>query len=62
MRALITDEMVRTIGIVGSPEECVAEIENRFGAMASEICCYFAGYDAAGADLAALIDGLHQPA
>jgi probable F420-dependent oxidoreductase len=60
MHALITDEMVRTLGIVGSPDECVAEIENRFGALASDICCYFPGYPPDAADVAALVDGLHS--
>jgi probable F420-dependent oxidoreductase len=60
MHALITDEMVRTIGIVGSPNECVAQIENRFGAMASDICCYFPGYTPDAADVAALVAGLHR--
>ena len=59
MRELITDEMVRTIGIAGSPDECVAAIENRFGAISSDICRYFPGYAPDAADVAALVDGLH---
>ena len=31
MRALITPEMVQTIGVAGTPEECAAEIGRRFG-------------------------------
>lgn len=59
MRALITEEMVRTIGIVGSPAECAVEVENRFGAMASDVCCYFPGYGPRDEDLAELVRGLH---
>ncbi len=60
MRALITEEMVRTIGIVGSPAECAEQIQNRFGAMASDVCCYFPGYAPDREDLAALVAGLHR--
>lgn len=59
MRALISDDMVRTIGIVGTPHDCAAEIEKRFGAMASDICCYFPGYTPSARDLADLVAGLH---
>ena len=44
MRALITPEMVQTIGVAGTPEECAAEIGRRFGADAGDVCCYFPGY------------------
>ena len=58
MRALITPEMVRTIGVAGSPAECAAELARRFGDHADEICCYFPGYapdsDAVGEFVAAL--------
>ncbi|HTQ20254.1 TIGR03617 family F420-dependent LLM class oxidoreductase [Mycobacterium sp.] len=60
MRALITDEMVRTLGIVGTPRDCVAELERRFGAIASDVCCYFPGYTPDAGDVAALVDGLHS--
>ncbi|QLL08802.1 TIGR03617 family F420-dependent LLM class oxidoreductase [Mycobacterium vicinigordonae] len=59
MRALITDEMVRTIGIAGSPAECAVAIEKRFGAMASDVCCYFPGYRPSAQDLADLVGELH---
>jgi probable F420-dependent oxidoreductase len=44
MRKIISEEMVRTYAVVGSPDECAAEIERRFGAHASDVCCYFPGY------------------
>ena len=39
------DEMVARIGVVGTPEQCAAEIDRRFGAHASDVCCYFPGYN-----------------
>jgi len=54
MRTLITDEMVRTYGIVGTPEECATQIQNRYGTHASDVCCYFPGYTPCQADVAAL--------
>jgi probable F420-dependent oxidoreductase len=54
MRALITEEMVRTYGIVGTPEECATQIQNRYGTHASDVCCYFPGYTPCQADVAAL--------
>jgi probable F420-dependent oxidoreductase len=60
MRALITDDMVARIGVVGTPEQCAAEIGRRFGAHASEVCCYFPGYTPAGVQVADLIAALHD--
>jgi probable F420-dependent oxidoreductase len=55
MRALITDEMVRTFGIVGTPQECATNIQSRFGTHVSDICCYFPGYTPSQADVADLV-------
>jgi probable F420-dependent oxidoreductase len=60
MRALITDEMVRTYGIVGTPEQCAAQIQDRYGARASDVCCYFPGYTPSQADIAELIAALQR--
>lgn len=46
MFALITDEMVSTLAVRGTPEECAAELGRRFGDLAERVCCYFPGYDA----------------
>jgi probable F420-dependent oxidoreductase len=59
MRALITDRMVHTLGIVGNPEQCAAEIDKRFGAVADEVCCYFPGYTPRNEDIADLITAMH---
>lgn len=46
MTGLVTDEMLETLAVRGTPEECAAEIERRFGDVAERVCCYFPGYDA----------------
>ena len=45
MTALITDEMLETIAVLGTPEECAAEIRRRYGDHADRICAYFPYYD-----------------
>ncbi|MFD8245850.1 TIGR03617 family F420-dependent LLM class oxidoreductase [Nocardia sp. NPDC059691] len=60
MRAAVTDEMVRTIGVAGTPEECAAQIRARFGAGIEEVCCYFPGYTPDAADVADLVQALHR--
>jgi len=45
MKALVSDEMIATIAVRGTPEECAAEIARRFGGVAERVCCYFPGYD-----------------
>ena len=59
MRRLITDEMVETLGVVGNPEHCAAEITGRFGGHAGEVCCYFPGYDPRPEHVADLVRELH---
>ncbi|OBG30269.1 TIGR03617 family F420-dependent LLM class oxidoreductase [Mycobacterium sp. 852002-51057_SCH5723018] len=60
MRALISDDMVRTFGIVGTPEECAEQIGTRFGGHASDVCCYFSSYTPDAADVADLVAALHR--
>lgn len=60
MRALITDEMVERIGVVGSPAECAAEIVRRFGAHADEVCCYFPAYQPDPDAVSSLVAALHS--
>jgi probable F420-dependent oxidoreductase len=59
MRALITEEMVRTIGVVGTPADCAARIRDRFGPDVTEVCCYFPGYTPDPAAVADLVTALH---
>lgn len=46
MVGLVTDEMLETLAVRGTPEECAAEITRRFGDVADRVCAYFPGYDA----------------
>jgi probable F420-dependent oxidoreductase len=45
MIELVTDEMVATLAVRGTPEECAAEIKRRFDDVADRVCAYFPGYD-----------------
>ena len=47
MMALVTDEMLSTLAVRGTPEECAAEIQRRFGDHAERVCAYFPGYEPA---------------
>jgi len=62
MRALITDDMVRTLGVVGTPEHCADQVRDRFGSHSTEVCCYFPGYTPRPADVADLVEALHGTA
>lgn len=44
MAALIDDDVLATIGVVGRPAEIGAEIGRRFGHAADRVCLYFPGY------------------
>jgi alkanesulfonate monooxygenase SsuD/methylene tetrahydromethanopterin reductase-like flavin-dependent oxidoreductase (luciferase family) len=43
---LVDDTVARTLAVVGTPEECAAELTRRFGDVADRVCVYFPGYDA----------------
>lgn len=58
MMALVSDEMVATIAVRGTPEECAAELGRRFGAHAERVCCYFPGYDPPPAQVGELATAL----
>jgi len=45
MVGLITDDMMHTIAVHGTPDQVAAEIVTRFG-HCDRICAYFPGYDA----------------
>ncbi len=58
MGRLIDDEMVETLAVVGTPQECADQIVERFCPTARRVCCYFPGYpvgDEAIAELAAAL-------
>lgn len=44
MAGLVSDEMLRTIAVVGTPQQVGAEIGRRFGHAADRVCLYFPGY------------------
>lgn len=41
MAGKVDDTMVRTLAVIGTPEECADQIVERFGAIADRVCCYF---------------------
>jgi probable F420-dependent oxidoreductase len=50
MGELITDDMVATLAVHGTPEECARQIVARYGGWADRVCAYFPYYRA-GDDL-----------
>lgn len=46
MAGLVTDEMVSTLAVHGTPAQCAQEIVARFGADVSRVCAYFPFYEA----------------
>ncbi len=59
MPALITDEMLHTLAVVGTPEQCAAQIRARFVDHADRVCAYFPGYPVTDEDIADLAAALH---
>jgi alkanesulfonate monooxygenase SsuD/methylene tetrahydromethanopterin reductase-like flavin-dependent oxidoreductase (luciferase family) len=62
MLDLVTDEMVATLAVRGTPEECAGELRRRFGDTADRVCAYFPGYDAPLAQIRDLAAALRDPA
>jgi probable F420-dependent oxidoreductase len=60
MSGLIDDTMVRTIAVVGTPDECAREIVARFGGISRRVCCYFPGYPSTDDDIAALVAAIND--
>lgn len=46
MASLITDDMISTIAVHGTPEQCAEEIVARYGQHATRVCAYFPWYEA----------------
>jgi probable F420-dependent oxidoreductase len=55
----IDDDVLRTLAVVGTPEECAAEITRRFGDVADRVCAYFPGSDHPPSTLRRLATALH---
>ena len=45
MTALINEEMVETLAVRGTPQQCADELRRRFGDVADRVCAYFPGHD-----------------
>jgi alkanesulfonate monooxygenase SsuD/methylene tetrahydromethanopterin reductase-like flavin-dependent oxidoreductase (luciferase family) len=60
MFELITDELLATIAVVGTPEDCARQIIYRFGHLADRVCCYFPGQDLPPDQLRDLVTALHS--
>jgi probable F420-dependent oxidoreductase len=58
MIGLIDDTMLRTLAVAGTPAECAAEIQIRFGDVADRVCAYFPGSNHPPETIAALATGL----
>jgi alkanesulfonate monooxygenase SsuD/methylene tetrahydromethanopterin reductase-like flavin-dependent oxidoreductase (luciferase family) len=59
MFELITDELLTTIAVIGTPEQCAQQIISRFGDLADRVCCYFPGQDLPPDQLRDLVTALH---
>jgi probable F420-dependent oxidoreductase len=60
MGELITDEMVSTIAVHGTPEQCAREIVARYGKWADRICAYFPFYTASDDLIAEFTQAVHE--
>ena len=54
MRSLVTEEMVETLAVRGTPEQCADELARRFGDVAERVCAYFPGHDPGTEQIASL--------
>jgi probable F420-dependent oxidoreductase len=59
MTELVDDTMLRTLAVLGTPEECAAEVRRRFGAHADRVCAYFPGYEPAPDQVRDFVAALH---
>jgi probable F420-dependent oxidoreductase len=60
MQTLISDEMLHTLAVLGTPEECAAEIINRYGRWADRVCIYFPGYEVSDVLVSELTAAIHE--
>jgi probable F420-dependent oxidoreductase len=60
MPELITDEMVETIAVFGTPQDAAKQLVDRFGEHADRACLYFPGYDMSDERLARLVDEIRR--
>jgi alkanesulfonate monooxygenase SsuD/methylene tetrahydromethanopterin reductase-like flavin-dependent oxidoreductase (luciferase family) len=55
MASLVTDEMLSTVAVFGTPDQCAAQIVERYGADVFRICAYFPGDDPSDEPLAEFV-------
>lgn len=60
MAGLIDDQMVATLAVTGSPEQCAAQIVERFCPTADRVCCYFPGYPVTDERIGEVVAALHS--
>ena len=60
MAGLITDEMVDTIAVHGTPRQCAELIVARYGQWADRVCAYFPFYEAGNDLVAEFVHELHE--
>jgi alkanesulfonate monooxygenase SsuD/methylene tetrahydromethanopterin reductase-like flavin-dependent oxidoreductase (luciferase family) len=60
MSSLISDDVLRTLAVHGTPSECAAEIARRYGRWADRVCVYFPGYHMTDDLLTELVEAIHQ--
>ena len=60
MIELVDDDMVATLAVSGTPEQCAAEIRRRFGDVAERVCAYFPGSDPPAAEVGRLSAALRD--
>jgi probable F420-dependent oxidoreductase len=58
MRSLVTEEMIETLAVRGTPEQCAEELIRRFGDVADRVCAYFPGHDPGTEQIASLARAL----
>jgi probable F420-dependent oxidoreductase len=58
MTELIDVDMMNTLAVHGTPEQCAAQIVARFGDHADRVCCYFPGYPVSDLHVAEMISAV----
>ena len=58
MQGLVSDEMIETLAVRGTPEQCADDLAQRFGDVADRVCAYFPGHDPGSEQIASLARAL----
>jgi probable F420-dependent oxidoreductase len=59
MAQRIDDDLLHTLAVAGTPEDCAVQIATRFGDHADLVCCYFPGYPVTDERIGELVTALH---